>query len=319
MRFLAAPWLLLLLGVAALVVVYVLAQARKDRYTVRFTNLELLGSVAPQHPGWRRHAIAGVFAVALVLLVVALAQPARNVQEPREQATIVLAFDTSLSMGADDVEPDRLEAAQRAATQFADGLPDTFNVGLVTFDGTARVAVSPTTDRAVLTNAVDQLELGEGTAIGEGIFSSLQAIEDLPVADGGEPPPSSIVLLSDGETTVGRPDAQAAEAAAEAGVPVTTIAFGTPNGVIEVEIDGITQQIPVPVAEDALDDVASATDGGAFSAQTGGQLDAVYEEIASQIGFVTVPKDISRWFLGIGVLGLVVCAGLSLAWTNRIL
>src|SRR5690606_11445290 len=130
----------------------------------------------------------------------------------------------------DDVEPTRLDAARQAAHEFVDELPDGIDLGLVSFNGTATVAVPPSEDHDATRAAIDALELGEGTAIGEAIFAGLDAIEAAPGGAEGETAPARIVLMSDGETTVGRPNQEAAEAAAEAEVPVFTIAFGTPNG-----------------------------------------------------------------------------------------
>ena len=171
MTFLSAARLWLLLGVAALAVAYVLVQTRRTAYTVRFTNLELLGTVAPKRPGWRRHAVAGVFLASITVFVLAFAQPARDEQVPRERATVIMAIDTSLSMEATDVAPNRLEAAQLAALDFVEVLPDKINLGLVTFNGNAVVRVPPSTDREPVIRAIENLELGEATAIGEAIFT----------------------------------------------------------------------------------------------------------------------------------------------------
>src|SRR5690349_19238957 len=135
--FLEPSRLWLMVVVVALVALYVGLQFTRPRYTVRFSNLELLDKVAPKRPGWRRHLTAACFVVAVALLVVAFAQPIMTVRVPQERTTIMLAIDTSLSMAAEDVEPNRLEAAQAAATEFINELPDRLNVGLVGFAGTA--------------------------------------------------------------------------------------------------------------------------------------------------------------------------------------
>ena len=172
---------------------------------MRFTNLELLDKVAPKRPGWRRHLAAACFLVAAALLVVAFAQPATTVKVPQERATIMLAIDTSLSMEADDVAPNRLAAAQAAATEFVDQLPDRINVGLVSFAGTAQLLVPPTPDHEDIKLAIAGLELDEATAIGEAVKLSLDVIEDQAQGLDGENPDAAIVLISDGETTVGLP------------------------------------------------------------------------------------------------------------------
>lgn len=315
MHFLSPAWLLLLFGVLALAGVYLWAQARKKQYAVRFTNLPLLESVAPSRPGWRKHVVAGVFGLSAILLVLALARPARTVDVPREEATIVLAIDTSLSMEATDVAPTRIEAAQQAATTFVENLPDDLLLGVVSFSGTTALEVPPSTDRQAAVNAIAGLDLDQGTAIGEGIFSSLDAIADVPADPDGQAPPAVIVLLSDGETTVGRDDEDAVAAATEAGVPVSTIAFGTQEGIVEIE----GEVVSVAVDEPALQAIADGTGGQSFSALSEDELQSVYASIGSQVGYEQEERDISRWFLAGGLVVLMVCGGLSLAWSSRIL
>jgi Ca-activated chloride channel family protein len=232
-----------------------------------------------------------------------------------EHATVLLALDTSLSMEADDVEPNRLAVAQEAARAFVADLPDRLEVGLVTFHGTTTVAVAPTRDRDALTAAIDAVELGEGTAIGEAVFTALDVVEAAPGGDDGEPVPARIVVMSDGETTVGRPNAEAAAAAADAGVPVDTIAFGTPEGTIEGEL-GETE--PVPVAPEPLAEIASTTGGTAFEAESLGDLSSAYADIRGVVGHDDVDRDVSGWFVGGGILLLAVAGSLSLAWSQRL-
>ncbi len=315
MTFLSAGRLWLLVGVVALAIAYVLVQARRTTYAVRFTNLELLGTVAPRRPGWRRHATAGVFLASISVFVLAFAQPARDEQVPRERATVIMAIDTSLSMEATDVAPSRLEAAQNAALDFVDVLPDKINLGLVTFNGNAVVRVPPGTDREPVIRAIENLELGEATAIGEAIFTSLDAVDSVPPDEEGTRPPARIVLMSDGETTVGRPNEVAVEAALKADVPVSTIAFGTDEGTIEVPETGI---IPVPVNEEALGDIADQTGGAAFTAETADELTAVYEDIGTSVGYETEEVEITSVFVGLGLVLMMATAGLSLVWFNRL-
>ncbi|MEM9134165.1 MAG: VWA domain-containing protein [Actinomycetota bacterium] len=317
------PWRLwFLLGIVALAVVYVLMQRRRSEYALRFAASDLLDSVAPDKPGWRRHLPAALFLAALTVATMAFAQPAREVEVPRERATVVIAIDVSLSMQAEDVVPSRLEAAQEAATRFIAELPPTLNVGLVSFAGSASVLVPPTQDRVPVFTAIDNLSLAESTAIGEAIFTSLEALANAPVDETGQPPPARIVLLSDGETTVGRDDQIAVTAAVEAAVPVSTIAFGTPNGVIfyddpstaTVEAD----PVPVPVGEQNLQAIAEGTDGAFFTASSLEELDAVYEDIGSAIGFETVEREVTDWFVGTALILLLGTATASLAWFSRL-
>jgi Ca-activated chloride channel family protein len=317
MTFQSPLWLLALLVIAALVGVYVLLQLRRKAYAARFTNVALLGTIVPKRPGWRRHLAFGVVALGLATLVISLAVPSTEVRVPRERATVVMAVDVSLSMQATDIEPDRFRAMQKAAKEFVDVLPERINLGLVSFAGTATTVVPPTTDRPQVSNAIDNLDLAEATAIGEAIFSSHTAIENFQsTIDTAteELPPARIVLLSDGYNTVGRADTQAIDAARAAGVPVSTIAFGTDYGTLD--LDGET--VPVPVDRATLEEIADSTGGSYSEAATAAELEEVYADLGSQIGYTTEPKDVSFWFVRAGVLLALVGSVLSLLWTNRL-
>ena len=317
MSFQSPLWLLALLVIAALVAFYVVLQLRRKAYAARFTNVALLGSLVPKRPGWRRHLAFGVVALGLATLVVSLAVPSTEVRVPRERATVVMAVDVSLSMQATDIEPDRFRAMQKAAKEFVDVLPGRINLGLVSFAGTATNLVPPTTDRAQVANAIDHLDLAESTAIGEAIFTSLTAIENFQstIDTATEDlPPARIVLLSDGYNTVGRADTQAIDAARAAGVPVSTIAFGTDYGTLDLE----GETVPVPVDRTTLRAIADDTGGSYSEAASAAELEQVYADLGSQIGYTTEPKDVSYWFVRAGVLLALIGASLSLLWTNRL-
>ncbi len=228
-----------------------------------------------------------------------------------------MAVDVSLSMQATDIEPSRFEAMQRAAKQFVDVLPARINLGLVSFAGTATTLVTPTTDRGQVRSAIDNLDLAESTAIGEAVFTSLTAIENYQSALNAteeELPPARIVLLSDGYNTVGRDDTQAIDAAVDAGVPVSTIAFGTDYGTLD--LDG--ERVPVPVDRATLEEIAEETGGSYSEAASAAELEQVYEDLGSQIGYTVEPRDVSYWFVRGGVLLALVGVVLSLLWTNRL-
>ena len=318
--FLEPARLWLLVVVVALVGLYVAVQLTRPRYTVRFSNLELLDQVAPKRPGWRRHLTAGVFLLAAALLVVSFAQPVMTVRVPQERTTVMLAFDTSLSMAAEDVAPNRFEAAQAAAKEFIDELPDRLNVGLVGFAGTAQLLVPPTQEHADVQFAIDNLELDKATAIGDAVRLSLDVIEDQAQGVEEGTPDAAIVLISDGETTVGLPTEEAIPLAAEAGVAVSTIAYGTPDGQIMVDEDGdgIDQLTGVPVNVDELRALAEGTGGTAYTAESSNDLQSVYDQLGSAIGFEEETQDVAYRFVGAGLLALLVAAGLSLRWFSRL-
>ncbi|MBW3644344.1 MAG: VWA domain-containing protein [Actinobacteria bacterium] len=315
MSFLAGHRLLLLAVVAALGAAYVVLQVRgRRRYAVRFTNLALLESVAPERPGWRRHVPAALLLAALAGMVVSLARPVRDELVPKERATVVMAIDVSVSMQATDVDPSRFAAAKEAAVSFAERLPQPINLGLVAFAGTARVLVPPTTDRSQVTRAIEALEMAESTAIGDAVVASLDAVRTVPGGGDGEPVPAHILLLSDGETQVGIPNEVAAERARQQEVPVTTIAFGTREGTITYR----GQVVPVGVNHAELRALAEATGGSAFEAATGEQLEAVYQDIGSSIGFEVEQREIGGWFVGLAFVLAVLAALASLVWFSRL-
>jgi Ca-activated chloride channel homolog len=312
MSFFAPERLWLLLAVATLAVIYVVLQRRRSRYAVRFTNISLLDKVAPDRPTWRRHLPALAFLAMLAVLVTAFARPAANAKVPRERATIMVLLDVSGSMEATDVQPTRIEAAQQAALQFVDRLPQRFNVGLVVFDRNVSVLARPSDNRETVRAGIQNLTLGPGTAIGEGIFAALDAIAGFDQQAATDPPPARIVLLSDGASNAGRTPDQAAQAAAAAKVPVSTIAYGTPEGTVN------NGRLRVPVDGPTLQRVAETTDGQFYEAATGEELQQVYQDIGSSIGFRTERREVSAWFVGLGLLAALGAAAGSLAWFSRL-
>jgi Ca-activated chloride channel family protein len=318
MTFLSPAWLWLLLVVVALLGGYVFLQLRRTKYVARFSNVELLSSVAPRRPGWRRHLTFALLLVGLSVLAVGVARPAAAVRVPRDRATVILAIDVSLSMQADDVLPTRLAAAQKAAKKFVDLLPGRINLGLVSFARNGNVLVPPTLDRDANKTAIDGLKLENYTAIGEAVFSSLDAIRvfsQATTAKGDKPPPARIVLMSDGANTTGRSVPDAAAAAKKASIQISTIAFGTDTGT--VTFDG--QTIPVPADKPTLNYLAQSTGGSFHTAASVQELESVFANIGSQIGYRTEHRDISWRFLAVGLLFALAAAGSSMLWAGRLM
>jgi Ca-activated chloride channel homolog len=300
----------LAVGMLAMGVAYVTLQVRRGRFTARFASPGMMAKLAPRRPGWRRHLSAIAFAALLALLITAFARPGADAKVPRDRATIIIAMDTSGSMVASDIKPNRIEVAKKAAAEFVRRLPARFNVGLVSFNQGASVVVPPTTDHSALIDGLDRLHTRPQTAIGEGVFTSLQAIAHLDSQAAEDPPPAHIVLLSDGANTTGRPVEQAAQAALDAHVPVSTIAYGTASGRLG--------NLPVPVDTNVLRQLAESTKGTFYQAASGDDLQKVYSDVGSSIGFRTERRDMSVWFVGLALLAALGVAVPSLRWFARL-
>lgn len=307
MNLVAPWWLLLLVPVAALVTAYVVQQRRRSAYAVRFATLPMLERLVPRSPGWRRHAPPVFHVTALALLGLAAARPEMALRVPQEQATVMVVVDSSLSMRATDVEPSRIEAAVDAASTFINGLPDEYDVGVVGFAEGGTVLSPPTRDHVSAAASLDTVTLEGGTAIGEGIFTSLRQVRAFAERVRSDAP-TRIVLLSDGQNTVGRSPADAAAAAGDAGVPVTTIAYGGDANT------GVSRGANA----EALSDIADISGGTSYSAETGDELDAVYDEIQSSIGWRTEDRDVTPYVAALAFLLALGGAALSLRWFSRL-
>jgi Ca-activated chloride channel homolog len=306
--FLAPSRLWLLVAVGAAAAAYLVLEVRRRRDAARFATPALLPLVAPSRPGWRRHVAAGLTGLALVVMVVGLARPARAEQVPRRDGTVLLVLDVSSSMEATDVTPSRLAAAVDAADGFVADLPEGLQVGLVAYDRTPRVLATPTTDHALVRADLRRLTTRRGTDTAAALQAALDAIPD--AADGD----ASIVLLSDGHT-----DDQAAEAvardAANRDVPITTIAYGTDEGTVTV--DG--QQEAVPADPAAMERLAEISGGSTFEAASADELRSVYEDISGDVSYLTEQRELAGPFLVAAVVVLSAAFGASLLWTARYL
>jgi Ca-activated chloride channel homolog len=326
-------WTLLLVPVA--LAAYLLGQRRRSRYTVRFTNLDLLANVVSAKPGWRRHVPPALYLFALAALLVSLARPQALALVPKEQATVVLVMDVSGSMNATDVAPTRLVSSQRAAVAFIEELPEKFRVGIVSFASTAQTLTRPTTDRVAVYEAIDSLHAEGATAMGDGIERALDVKRSptppssgsaarpspSPPAQqgGGDEAPLVVLLLSDGANTQGRTQPMQAAADAKAlGVPVFTIALGTDRGMVDVPDEtGNLRRIPVPPDTLTLQRIAQTTGARFFAAPSNSDLREVYRELGSKIGFVKEKQEITVVFAATGLLFLVAGATMSLVWFSR--
>lgn len=284
-------------------VLYVVLSGRTSKPRPMSSRLRV---VLPKDAAWKRHGAVLLGLLSLASLIIAWAIPKDFVDQPRDRATVVVSIDVSWSMEAQDVEPDRLVAAQDSAKAFVDSLPPRFNVALVSFAGTADLVVPPTIDRGVVHRAIDSLTLAPSTAVGEGVYRGLDSLKLVPPdpSDPDDVAPAAIVLLSDGATNIGRSSAGAAETAREQGVPVYTIAFGTDNGYVEQE--GQRQRVAVDHWE--LNEVARLSGGKKYSAESAGQLDEVYNAIRQSVGTERVPAEVTDRYAGLAIIFAALAA-----------
>jgi Ca-activated chloride channel family protein len=316
----AAPLVLLgLLGLPVLAALYLAEQRSRRVAAAAFAAPAMQPSVAPRRPGWRRHLPMLAVLLAIAALIVGAAKPQRTVAVPVERASIMLATDTSGSMTARDVRPSRLAAAQQAARRFVRSAPARVNVGVLAFNDIARVLQSPTRDRQAVNRAIDSMLPGGGTATGNAITTATSALQRVP-GEGKRRPPAAIVLLSDGSSTRGVDPVQAAQTARKLHIPVYTVALGTPNGTITLPTrGGGTVTKGVPPDHVALREIARASGGAAFTAQTASGLKQVYEKLGSQLGHRNEKRQITTAFAGGAAVLLLAGLGMSLGWFGRLI
>jgi len=295
-------WWLLLVPVIAILYTGLSLRFRDPKGQRKLTRL------VPVESAWKRHFSVISALLSLAALVLAYSQPAAMINVPKGRATVVLAIDVSASMAATDVSPTRIDAEKAAAQGFVDMLPANFNLAIVSFAATANIVMAPSTDRGAAKRAIQTLQLMPSTAIGEGIYTSLQALSLAPPDPDhpDEPAPGAIVLLSDGSTNTGRGSEAAAQAAADQGVPVYAIAYGTKDGYIIQ--DGKRQYVPVDNAE--LMKIAKTSGGKKFSAASAAGLAEVYSTIAQDIGYDLELSEITERFAGAALLFAII-AGLG--------
>jgi Ca-activated chloride channel family protein len=312
---------LVLLGLLALPLLaawYARHERNRRAAAVVFAAPALHPSVAPERPRWRRHAPMLSVWLALAVLILAAAKPQRTVAVPVERASIVLASDVSGSMTASDVEPNRLVAAQRSARRFVEEIPRKVNVGVLAFNHRPRLLQSPTTDRAAAEAPIAALRPSGGTAVGEAIHAAVRAAGKR--LGSRRRPPAAVVLLSDGASTRGRDPIGAARAARRLRIPVYTVALGTDRGTITVpQPGGGVETKRVPPDPDSLAQIARASGGEAFTAETASGLKEVYEKLGSQLTRRDEKRQVTSAFAGGGLVLLLAAAAMSLRWFGRMI
>jgi Ca-activated chloride channel homolog len=291
-----ALWVLLLVPLVLLL--WARGERRRRRRAGNFGNPALLPNVLVGRPNWRRLLPVVFYLLAATVLMAALARPEATAQVPRDRATIMLVMDVSRSMLNPDVQPTRMEAARQAADAFLEQLPDRFQVGLITFAAAPRVESLPTTDRETVRELLARTQPRGGTAVGDAILRALQASRPRDAVE-DQRPPTSVLLLTDGNSRSGIPPLAAAEEARQAEVPVFTVA--------------VASQPPPELAQ-----VASLTGGQSFVAPTSDQLTAVYRDLGTRLTYVEEKRELTSWFMGGAALLLLLGAAASIAWFHRL-
>jgi Ca-activated chloride channel family protein len=317
---LQAPLFLVLLAAAPLLVwLYVRHERSARRGRAAFATPRMLPAVAPVRPGWRRHLPVATYLLALVALVVALARPEVTVSVPVDQARVLLVFDQSGSMAAEDVAPTRLEAARRAGDRFLERLPRRVQVGAIAYNQGARVIQGPTTDRDAVRSALGTITPRGSTATGDALSLAL-SVARRAALPGERPPPAAIVLLSDGKSVRGRDPLPVAREAGRDRVRIYTVSLGTPTGTIprHDRNGNVVGSTPVPPDPATLARIAELSGGRTFDVRDADRLSAVYERLGSQIARKKEPRQITAGFAG-GALALIVAGALmSLVWFGRL-
>ncbi len=346
MTFIWPTALLLLVLVAGLAVLYVLAQRRRNRYALRYANLSLVREAIGKGPGWRRHVPAVLFIFALAFMALAVARPQAVVAVPSQEGTVILAIDVSGSMLAEDMKPNRMEAAKVAARAFVEKQGESVKIGVVSFSGDASIVQSPTTDKTLLIAAINRLRPQRATAIGRAILVSLDAIaesqgseEDLPssiLQQPGQQPgalatprprataPSylqgqhssaSIVLMSDGQNNQFPPPLDVIDQAVSRGVRVYTIGLGSAAGAI-VRLQG--RAVRTALDEATLKKIAEVTDAQYFNANTEADLRTVYENLTTQLVVRNEKTELTAYATLAAAILAVFAGAFSLLWFNRL-
>jgi Ca-activated chloride channel homolog len=347
MKFLWPQLLWLLLAAPLLVAAYLYVLGRRKRAALKFASLITVRAAMTGAAAWRRHVPPAIFLFGVLAILVAIARPSALVTLPSAQRVIILAIDVSLSMRAADVQPNRISAAQAAAKAFVQEVPSDVRIGIVSFAGTALLAQAPTNNREDLVAAIDRLQLDRQTAIGSGIVISLATLfpndgidlepmvlgarsvrgAEKKAAKNTEPkarqplPPGSnasaaIVLLTDGRRTTGPDPLMAARMAAERGIRVFTVGFGSAQGG-HASVEGYS--IYMAFDEETLKAIAELTRAEYFHATSAAELTKIYEALSSRLVLQKEHTEITALFVVAAALLLVVGAALSLLWFNRAL
>jgi Ca-activated chloride channel family protein len=339
MSFLWPDFLWLLLLIPVLIIAYIIAQRRRQKYALRYASLSLVKEALGRGPGWRRHIPPILFLLGLTIMIVAFARPVATVMLPSNQGTIVLSIDVSGSMQAQDMKPNRLEAAKVAARAFVEKQPPNVRIGIVAFSDNAAVIQAPTNDREAILAAINRLTPQRGTAIGRGLLTGVEALFEDPTKPPPTPAPRNdslslpeptptptpmprgtyapavLVLLSDGESNVGPRPLDIIKQVADRGVRVYTVGVGSPQGTV-LTIQG--RNVRVRLDEETMKEIADRTDGDYYKADTEADLKTVYENLSTRVVFRAEKTELTAFFTGGATIFVLLAGMLSLLWFSRL-
>jgi Ca-activated chloride channel family protein len=308
-----APLFLLALAVVPLALLaYRQFRRRARRYAVRFPGVPTLAAVLGSVPRWRRYVPLALYLLALAALATALARPEHTVAVAAEQAAVVLVNDTSRSMLATDVEPNRMEAARSASKDFLERVPGDLRIGAVAYAESPHTLERPTTDHEQIRSLIEGLSADGGTGTGEALMAGLRMFGE---RDEGQRSPAAMVLLSDGKTTTGRDPVEVARVARRQDVPIYTVALGSSTAVVPGPGGGV---LPVPPDPETLRQIARASGGRAFTADDADELDTVYERLGSAVGTKDEKRQLTAGFAAGGIVLLLAAAATSLLRVGRL-
>jgi Ca-activated chloride channel family protein len=335
MSFIWPIMLWFLLALPAFALLYLLLQRRRRRLIERYGNLGLVQSATGRGAGYRRHVPSLIFLAGMAILILSLARPQAVVSLPRIQGTVILVFDVSGSMAADDIKPSRIEAAKTAAENFVDSQPEGVLVGVVAFSDNGLSVQVPTNEKNAVMAAIARLSPSRGTSLANGIFAALTTLatagkapdthyysnatpEPTPTptpVPQGTYAPAIIVLITDGENTQSPDPMLAAQAAADRGVRIFTIGIGSAAGA-DLDIDGFT--VHTQLDEAALQQISQATNGAYYNAQSEQDMNNIYDSIHPQLVIKPEKMEITALFAGASILVLLAGGAFSLMWFSRL-
>jgi Ca-activated chloride channel family protein len=335
MSFIWPTLLLMLFSVPLLVLFYIFLQGRRRRFAARYGSLGLVNDSVGSGIGVRRHIPATIFLSGITILLFSLARPQATVSVPKIEGTVMLTFDVSGSMAAEDLQPTRMEAAKEAARQFVEQQPSGISIGVVVFSDGGISVQPPTDNREETLTTIDRLVPRRGTSIGNGILVALNTI----AVDAGDPPilntndlsqdpavapveapqgwyPSAVVVLfTDGENNQDPDPAMAAEVAADLGVRVYTVGIGTPAGTT-IEVEGMT--VHTSLDEAMLQFIAFETGGVYYNAGNENELDRIYSDLEPKLSIKPEEMEMTSIFAGLGMLIFLIGGMLSLLWFGHV-